>query len=158
MIFTNFADQDWTRTEKFHSPLISARKLSYDVPMLDDKVDLRESTSILFHRWNRFGLIKHLFSPVNAVRKKIVSKILTLKQIFMCQMFKFSTVWFISLQIRSTSFDLCYACVYASSHFKELLQQSLLLFWKRKWINASPMTQTLSIFITEAGHKPEKFR
>ena len=24
MIFKNFADQDWTRTEKFHSPLISA--------------------------------------------------------------------------------------------------------------------------------------
>ena len=22
--FINFADQDWTRTEKFHSPLISA--------------------------------------------------------------------------------------------------------------------------------------
>jgi len=26
MIFKNFADQDWTRTKKFHSPLISDRQ------------------------------------------------------------------------------------------------------------------------------------
>ena len=29
MSFKNFADQDWTRTEKFHSPLISVTDLRY---------------------------------------------------------------------------------------------------------------------------------
>jgi len=42
--------------------------------MIDDKVDPRESTSILFHRWNRFGQIKRLLCPLNAVRKKLLAK------------------------------------------------------------------------------------
>jgi len=49
--------------------------------MIDDKVDARESTSFLFHRWNRLSQIKHLLSRLNAVRKKIVSKMFTLKHV-----------------------------------------------------------------------------
>jgi len=32
--------------------------------MIDDKVDPRELTSILFHRWNRLGQIKQCLCPL----------------------------------------------------------------------------------------------